>query len=83
MGDSEDGLANSSVSIDAREFLKDLRRKAQESLLELTPRGGSDERNVEYMVKLVLGLIKINQEIWERCKDRMAPPYPTEFRITK
>ena len=48
LGDSEDGLAISSVSIDAREFLKDLRRKAQESLLELTPHGGSDERDVEY-----------------------------------
>eukprot|EP01083_Nonionella_stella_P002957 8435_1 len=81
-GDGESGLPKSSDSIDAREFLKDLRMKAQESLVEESPPyGGSDERDVEYMVKLVHGLIKINQEIWGRCEDRMAPPYPTNFRI--
>eukprot|EP00554_Chaetoceros_debilis_P011988 CAMPEP_0194116728 /NCGR_PEP_ID=MMETSP0150-20130528/28389_1 /TAXON_ID=122233 /ORGANISM="Chaetoceros debilis, Strain MM31A-1" /LENGTH=63 /DNA_ID=CAMNT_0038807517 /DNA_START=69 /DNA_END=257 /DNA_ORIENTATION=- len=34
LGDNENGLSNSGDSIDAREFLKDMRRKAQESLLE-------------------------------------------------
>eukprot|EP01083_Nonionella_stella_P002956 8434_1 len=58
LGDSENGLANCSSgnSIDAREFFKDMRRKAQESLLEVPRPGtgiGSDERDMDYMVQIV------------------------------
>mmetsp|Transcript_18449 Transcript_18449/g.28047 ORF Transcript_18449/g.28047 Transcript_18449/m.28047 type:complete len:428 (+) Transcript_18449:49-1332(+) len=49
------------------DFLNDLRNNAQQLLSR-----SDDERDVEYMVELVRGLIGANNEIWERCKDHMA-----------
>eukprot|EP01083_Nonionella_stella_P159605 520783_1 len=57
-------------SINTQEFLEHLRSEARQNLLGSS--SASDERDVDYMLKLVHGLIAINTEIWERCKDHMV-----------
>jgi len=54
------------VELTADDFLKDLRNKAQKTL------ASGDDKDLEYMVKLVRGLIAANTEIWERCSEHMV-----------
>lgn len=68
-------------SIDATDFLKGMRRKAREN--QLGPQDVSNERDLEYMIKLIQGIITINEEIWRRCEDQMAPSRPPGFQIEK
>uniref|UniRef100_A0A7S3QE95 Uncharacterized protein n=1 Tax=Chaetoceros debilis TaxID=122233 RepID=A0A7S3QE95_9STRA len=72
-----------SSSIDATDFLKDMRRKARENLLGPPDRDVSNERDLKYMIKIVRGLITINAEIWGRCEDHMAFSRPPGFQIEK
>lgn len=53
--------------ISGNDFLNDLRNNAQRLLSR-----SDDERDVEYMVNLVRGLIAANDEIWDRCKSHMV-----------